>query len=112
MWGFKVWWARTKVEHTTGEQWRFSFHDARGIQQSYRLDWGPNVERVMLLCESTPAGEPAALIYEELSTHREMRDPPREGHLSGVDFIPPAQVPTLGRLARQVWDSYQRSKGA
>ena len=133
MWGFRVWWSLGKVQHSTGEPWKFAFWDASGTQQCYRLNWGPSIERVALICENTPAGQSAAIPYEERTTHHEMMDadddqefdthrevmslPPRPrvvgsppgGH-RGVDFIPPAQVPTLGRYAREVWESYRRSR--
>lgn len=55
-----------------------------------------------------PPGEPAALPYYSLNPHKELRHPP--ANVEGVDLVPPELVPTVARLARQVWDTYQRSR--
>ena len=103
MWGLRVWWARTRVHAESGDKWSLSFHDTAGTRQDYGIRWD-NVERVALLCENTPPGEPAAIYY--------FRDDKGRQAPWGVDLIDPVLVPTVGRLARQAWESYQRSKGA
>lgn len=112
MWSFRVWWARTRVRTESGITWNLSFNDTKGDRQYYRFKWTDDtIERVALICEGTPTGEPAALAYYyDQGTYRETRVGDTSRALQGVDFIHPTQVPTVARLARQAWDSYQRSR--
>lgn len=109
LWGLRVWWAKSRVHTQTDSVWHLTFTDAKGVRQYYRLPWtGDSIERVALICEGTPPGEPAALPYYSLNPHKELRTPP--ANVEGVDFLPAELVPTVARLARQVWDTYQRSR--
>lgn len=110
LWSFRVWWARSRVRTESGQTWELAFDDTKGDRQLYRLQWADNsIERVALICEATPPGEPAALMYYSYGAHKETRTAP--ANVEGVDLIHPSQVPTVARLARQAWDSYQRSRG-
>lgn len=109
LWGLRVWWASSRVNTESGQTWNFTFDDTSGHRQFYRLAWADkSIERVAMICEATPPGEPAALPYYDQQSHKEARD--TKSNVEGVDFIQPSQVPTVARLARQAWDSYQRSR--
>jgi hypothetical protein len=111
MWGVRVWWGRSRVRTDSGATWNFTFDDTSGHRQYYKLSWtDKSIERVAMICEATPPGEPAALPYYDQQSHKESRE--AHANVEGVDFIQPSQVPTVARLARQAWESYQRSRAS
>jgi len=108
LWDFRVWWNKSRVTTESGQSWNITFDDTQGERHCYKLPWTDNtIERVAVICENTPPGEPAALTYYRHGSYKDFRTAPAT--IEGVDFIEPTQVPTVARLARQAWDSYQRS---
>ena len=90
-----------------GQTWNFMCDDKDGNSLWFKLSWSDRtIERLAVLCENTPPGEPASIGYFVNGGHREVRFPPAP--MERVVFIHPSQVPTVGRIARQAWESYRR----
>ena len=103
LWKLRVWWASLFVKSKAGDKWRIRFKNIQGQTMRYASEWDvASLKNIAERCENTPAGEPAPLPYYRWFN-------PETGITEdGVDFIHPAQVPTVARLARQAADCYER----